>query len=271
MKKNIKFDITVWGSDLLRTDNERKNTLRFGFDHCYRIKLTHNLHEVMLASYGNDYEDKSRIVYFGNSNFPIIDCLTDVQANEIKHRLYGNTEGKRIVVCGYNRIPAQNHIKMIEALSLLNDDEKRSIHVVFPMTYGSNSKYLSTIRNAIEQSGLSYTILDNYLELDAIATVRKTADIVINVQTSDAIAGSLQDHLYCGNVCIFGEWLNYRIYQDNEIYYIKTKMEDITTHLKDVLLHFSEYHELCKNNHDKLKALLSWEATIANQVTVYDE
>lgn len=271
VKKGYKFDITLWGSDLMRANEERKRLLRFGFDNSHRIKMSENLHDVMLESYGTFYDEKSRIVYFGNSDLPVIDSLTESEAKEIKHKLYGDTEGKKIIVCGYNGISSQNHKEMIEALSTLSEAEKKIIHIVLPMTYGATKEYINNIRSQIEGLSVTYTILDTFLESKEVAVIRKTADIVINVQNTDAIAGSLQDHLYCGNVCIFGEWLNYSPYTRNNIYYIKTSMRDIAKHLKDVLHQYEDYHNLCLGNHDKIKSIFSWESTIKNQIAVYGE
>ena len=271
MKKKVKFDITLWGSDLMRANEERRKLMRYGFDNCYRIKLSENLHDVLLESHGTIYDDKCRIVYFGNSDLPVIDSLTESELKEIKHKLYGNTEGKKIIVCGYNNMPSQNHPKMIEALSVLNEAEKKSIHVVLPMTYGGDNEYRNNVRSQIEGLSVSYTILDTFLESKEVAAIRKTADIVINVQNTDAIAGSLQDHLYCGNVCIFGEWLNYSPYINNGIFYIKTSMDGISAHVKEVLNNYQYYHDKCITSHDKIKELFSWETTIQKQAAVYGE
>ena len=271
VKKGRKFDITLWGSDLMRANEERKRLLQYGFDKCRRIKMSENLHDVMQESYGTIYDEKSRIVYFGNSDLPVIDGLKEIETKEIKQKLYGDTAGKKIVVCGYNGISSQNHNEIIKALSTLNEAEKKCIHVVLPMTYGATKEYISSIRRQIERQSVSYTILDTFLESKEVAVIRKTADIVINVQNTDAIAGSLQDHLYCGNVCIFGEWLNYSPYTRNNIYYIKTSMRDIAKHLKDVLHQYEDYHNLCLGNHDKIKSIFSWESTIKNQIAVYGE
>ena len=271
INKNVKFDITLWGSDIMRANEESKKLLRYGFKHCYRIKLSDNLHDVLQESYGTIYDEKCRIVYFGNSDLPVIDSLTDSEIEEIKQKLYGDTKGKKIVVCGYNNIPFQNHENMIEALSKLSEEEKKAIHVVLPMTYGGKKKYRNNIRSQIEEQLVSYTLLDTFLDTKEVAVIRKTADIVINVQDTDAIAGSLQDHLYCGNVCIFGEWLNYSPYTNNDIYYIKTSMDGIADHLKDVLHNYEKYQGLISGNHEKIKSLFSWEATIQKQASVYGE
>lgn len=269
VRHQIKFDITLWGTELMRATAENKMLLRYGFDHCYRIKMSDSLHDIMIKSYGLDYEEKSRIVYFGNSDLKIIDSLQNTKS--IMHELYDEYDDKKILVFGYNGFPAQNHEKMIDALQELTVEEKGTIHVVLPMTYGIKSDYLQRIVVLMNRTGVSFTILDKFLKADYVAAIRKTADIVVNVQQSDAIAGSLQDHLYCGNVCIFGEWLNYSPYTNNGIFYIQTKMEDIAKHIKDVLHNYSVYKELCMDNHDKIKNLFSWEATIQKQVSVYGE
>jgi hypothetical protein len=224
-----------------------------------------------VESYGTIYDDKCRIVYFGNSGIDNIDCLNDAEAIVIKNELYGDTKGKRIVILGYNGIPSQNHDVMIDAINQLSLPEKRSIHVVLPMTYGAPQGYISKIKNSIKATQISYTILDKFLQSEQVAAIRKTSDIVVNVQNTDAIAGSLQDHLYCGGVCIFGEWLNYSPYTKNGIYYIKSSKEGLVKNFKDVLHNFDDYHQRCNGNHDKIKSLFSWEATIKNQIAVYGE
>lgn len=271
LKRNLKYDITLWGSDLMRATDERKTLLRYGLDHCYRIKMSDSLHEVMCQTYGKKYDEKSRIVYFGNSDLQIIDSLKESDIKKIVLKMYGDIGNKKIIVLGYNAVRSQNHEKMINVLNELTLDEKASIHVVLPMTYGSRSDYLSKIKKCVDNLKVSYTILDSFLEPEQVAALRMTANIVVNVQNTDAIAASLQDHLYCGNVCIFGEWLNYSPYTNNGIYYIKTRMEDIAMHVKEVLHNYSVYKDLCLGNKEKIRNLFSWEATIQKQISVYGE
>ena len=233
--------------------------------------MTENLHGVLTKSFGTIYDNKCRVVYFGNSGLYHIDSLSDKNAVAIKQEMYGDTKGKKIVVLGYNGIPSQNHDVMINAINQLSLPEKDSIHVVLPMTYGAPQAYVSEIKKMIEATQISYTILDKFLQSEQVAAIRKTADVVVNVQNTDALAGSLQDHLYCGGVCIFGDWLNYSPYINNGIYYINTSKEELVEHLKDVLHNFDNYHQQCISNHDKIKSLFSWDATIKNQIAVYGE
>lgn len=270
-RKGIKFDITLWGSDLMRADSKRKELMKYGFNHCYRLKLTESLLDLLKASYGDVYTEKSRIVYFGNSDIPVIDGINDAELYNIQLRLYGDVSNKRLVVFGYNGMMSQNHIMLIKSLDSLSDSEKNSIHIVLPMTYGATNDYLNQIKMEMDKSSVSYTILSHFLDPKEVAVVRKSAQIVVNVQTTDALAGSLQDHLYCGNVCIFGEWLNYAPYVNNGIFYIKTSMSKIATHLQEVLHNYHSYQSLCKDNSSKIKRLFSWESIINRQVEVYGE
>lgn len=271
IEKKVKFDITCWGSDLMRATEEMKQMQRFGFDHCYRIKLTENLYDVLKASYGTIYDAKCRQVYFGNSGLDDIDSLDPQKVNEGKMKLYGDTGGKKIVVCGYNSIPSQNHFKMIEALLKLSQEDRNAVHAVFPMTYGAKPGYIENVKQELDKTGVSYTILDHFLQPSEVAVIRKTSDVVVNVQTTDALSGSLQSHLYCKNVCIFGEWLNYTPFTNNGIFYVKTRMDNIAEQLKAVLHDMDKYRSLSVDNHEKIKGLFSWKATIAKQVSVYGE
>lgn len=271
LRHNVKFDITIWGSDLLRASDKKLEEMRLGLNNCYRLKMLDGLKVRLTEYYGHIYDDKCRIVYFGNSEIDNINGITEAEAVSLKYKLYGDIGDKTIVVCGYNSGSIQNHKKMIEALSLLTDEEKSKIHVVLPMTYLGSGEYRNKIRKQIESQNISFTLLDHFLNLKEVAAIRKTADVALNIQTTDALAGSLQGHLYCGNVCIFGDWLKYDVYTNNGIYYIKTSIEDITQHLQDVLQNYHVYKERCKGNHDKIRRLFSWEATIKKQVAVYGE
>lgn len=271
INKHIKYDITLWGSDIMRVSQENRNKIRFGLDYCFRIKSVDNLKEKLIEYYGHDYDEKCRIVYFGSNEVDSIDKISNSEAELIKKRLYGETGNKLIVVCGYNGGINQNHIQIINALDLLNDIEKSKIHLVIPMTYLGTDDYINKIRRQLKESSLSFTILDHFLTEKEVATIRITAEIVINVQSTDALADSLKGHLYCRNICIFGEWLKYDVYTRNNIYYIGTSMDNITMHLKDVLTNYTKYKELCSENHNKIKDLFSWKATIQKQVEVYGE
>ena len=211
------------------------------------------------------------MLYFGNSDFEEIDKLEDKTVQNIKVRICGQNTNKMIIVCGYNGSIHQNHIEMIESIYALSKQKKDKIHLVIPMTYGATADYLNEIQSKLNQSGLSYTILNTYLSTEDNAALRRFADIVVNIQDTDALAGSLMDHLYCGNVCIFGEWLNYIPYDRNHVFYLKTSRQALSEKIDYAIEHYWELKEMCVNNHDILKENFSWDKIIDNWTEVYGE
>ena len=137
------------------------------------------------------------------------------------------------------------------------------------MTYGATPEYISKVRQALDAADVHYTIIDNYIPSEEIAAIRLASDVVVNIQQTDAFSGSLQGHLYCGNVLIIGEWLNYVPLDNANVYYIKTTVEDIQKHLASVLTNLPEYKEKCSGNHSKMASLTSWSAVLPHWAEYY--
>ena len=77
-------------------------------------------------------------------------------------------------------------------------------------------------------------------------------------QTTDAFCGALQDHLYCENVVIIADWLDYPEYDNNNVFYIKTSKEDLYNNILYSIEHYEELKEKTQSNKEKLKKLTSW-------------
>ena len=94
--------------------------------------------------------------------------------------------------------------------------------------------------------------------------------VVVNIQKTDAFSGSLQGHLYCNNVLIIGEWLNYVPLDNNNVYYIKTSVTNLSSKIETVLLELPKYKEMCLGNHDKMANLTSWKAVLPCWAEAYN-
>ena len=265
----ISYDITLWGSDVMRAKDENLRKMQYGFEHCRYIKASSNLRETLNRRVGNIYDKKIKVLYFGNSDFANIDSLSPEQIGRIKKSLIKADDQSLIVVCGYNASVGQNHLDIIQAMGDARILFNRNVHLVFPLTYGGNDAYFQEIENKLKETGLPYTLLTHFLSSEELATLRKCSDVVINIQDTDALAGSLQDHLYCGNVCIFGDWLNYQIYVDNNVYYVKTSREGLSERIVSVINNFESYAQKCSANHEIIKELLSWDSVIHKWSCLY--
>lgn len=267
-RKDIPFDITLWGSDLMRANETTLIEKKVGFDKCRYIKGAENLQQKLAEKYSHEYDSKVRCVYWGNSDFEVIDYLPSIKVEEFRDSMLNN-EVKVIVTCGYNGSEGQNHMAIIEAIQGLSEEIKAKVSFLFPMTYGATSEYVSKVRNALDKAGVHYTIIDKYISAEEIAAIRLVSDVVVNIQKTDAFSGSLQGHLYCNNVLIIGEWLNYVPLDNNNVYYIKTSIAELTSKIEGVLSDLPKYKDLCLGNHEKMANLTSWKAVLTQWAVAY--
>lgn len=268
-KKDIQYDITFWGSDLMRADNNKIKLMKNEFDACRCIKSSHNLYDDFISKYGKQYKSKYKIVYFGNNDYDEIDALSIEESKNIAIKLYGNTSTKKIVVCGYNGSIYQNHKVMLQAFQNLNDKYAPYVHLVFPMTYGAPIEYINEIKELLKHSGYTFTVLDKFISNKELAAIRKTADLVVNIQDTDAFSGSLQDHLYCNEVLIIGEWLKYTLLEENDVFYIKTSIQNLEQNIDNALNNLDNYKKECEDNHQKMKKMTSWDSVIDTWIVAY--
>lgn len=271
-KNNIPFDITLWGSDIMRASDDKIKRMAEGFDKCRLIKCAEGLYQKMVQCYGNRYEGKRRNLMFGTSDFDNINRMPDEKIAPIKQALYGDTQGRIIVACGYNGITAQNHLEMIEALNKLPQTLKDTVFVVLQMTYSAQPKYLQQVRERMEQTDIPFVLLDHFLSEEEIVVVRKTADLVVNIQDTDAFAGSIRAHLYCNSVVLVGDWLPYGIYLNKAgVVFYQTSKADLTRSIENCLTNIETYKQECSENQNKMYDLFSWESTINDWVNTYGE
>lgn len=269
VKFHIPYDITLWGSDILRVDNNMLNQMKYGFDHCEYIKGIDKLLDKVSDNYSHAYANKLLVAYFGDAMCDVIDNIDSSTVNKLNLKLFERVKGRIIVTCGYNAMPAQQHEMIIEALNQLSSEQKQQIYLVFPMTYEKSEKYLDKINYLLEKTGIDYLILDNFLSEEELATVRLKTSIVVNTQTTDALAAALVQHLYCGNVLIVGEWLEYKPFDSRDIYYIKTNSENLAKTISEVIDDFPKFKTQTSGNHDKLLDIASWNSTIYQWIKAY--
>lgn len=269
VKFHIPYDITLWGSDILRVDNNMLNQMKYGFDHCEYIKGIDKLLDKVSDNYSHAYDNKLLVAYFGDAMCDVIDNIDSSTVNKLNLKLFERVKGRIIVTCGYNAMPAQQHEMIIEALNQLSSEQKQQIYLVFPMTYEKSEKYLDKINYLLEKTGIDYLILDKFLSEEELATVRLKTSIVVNTQTTDALAAALVQHLYCGNVLIVGEWLEYKPFDSRDIYYIKTNSENLAKTISEVIDDFPKFKTQTSGNHDKLLDIASWNSTIYQWIKAY--
>ncbi len=258
----VRYDITVWGSDVLRASDTAMKEREEGYKYARSIRGSRNLLDCLSKVYGGRYDDKMREVYFGNSNYEAIDTISEEQMKEIAQKLEITKPNKLTVTCGYNGSREQQHSLILNAVNMLPKNVKGRIHLVIPMSYCSLDTYKEELLLQVEKIGVTYTIIDKFLTIQELATLRRKTDIAINIQTTDAFCAALKEHIYCGNVVVIGEWLDYPIYDSNNIYYIKSSLSHLYETIKQTIDNFDEIKSHTIGNRIKLLKCTSWQAVL---------
>lgn len=210
MKKAAPFWVgVIMGSDYLKRNTRRdKSSFLKAIRKCDRA-IVANPH--LFKQICNEQiidSGKLRNVFFGLEPLEALAGMQHIGAVSAKKHFNISAE-TLVITCGYSGSPNQQHSAIINALRHACKLPKNHL-VVFPMTYGGNIEYKLQVEQAICESGLNFRILKQFLSDQEIALWRKATDIFIQVQHTDAFSGSMQEHLFCGNIVITGSWLPYQ-------------------------------------------------------------
>lgn len=253
--QNKTYKITIWGSDFYRATQKDLEKKRKYLEAAKGIQVATSTMKSDILKVYPSIVDKIIVCNNGLDNLDVI----QKQRNNKGKFLKISNKGKTIVTCGYNFGRAQQHLKIISQIASLPKEIKDKIHLVFPMTYGLvESNYRNEVEKSLRESGLPYSMLDKSLSKAELADLRLQSDIVINIQTTDALAASLVEHLYAGSILIVGDWLPYSIFDESGIHYFKTDIKSLSSKLADVVEQFAMYKELCKENIPNAERMSSW-------------
>ena len=97
-----------------------------------------------------------------------------------------------------------------------------------------------------------------------MAALRLLSDIFIQVQTTDALSGSTQEHLYAGSFTIVGDWLPYKILKESGVVF--NSVRSISEIIDIIELFNSECTDFKEKNIYAIGMLSSWQYTIKDWV-----
>lgn len=263
-----KIVLTVWGSDLLRIRNIESLLLKPLYNNCDVITVeTEDIKKLLLEKFGKKIEKKITYARFGLS---ILDHIAQVTEKDINNFInkYNIDINKRIVVIGYNRIRQQNHIKVIQSI-IDNNISKKEIFIIVPWTYGiTDSNYRDEIEYLLKNR-YDYIFLDDFLLNEETACLRKITDILIQVQTTDSLSGTMLETLYAGKTVITGKWLPYdEIIRKGIFMYTVNNIEDCGKQLFYALNHpISHTRKII--NQQIIYNYSSWRTNISNWINAF--
>ena len=263
--------ITVFGSDLLRISPSRKKALTGIIRHARLLTFANQEIRDRVCSYYRIDPSKTRICRFG---LPPLDHIRDldVQPPDALRYQLGLPEGKTVICVGSNFNSNQQHVKIMKSLAenepLAGMTER--LHFVFPLTYGTETGYKQTLLKLLDNFPFSRTVLTEFLSDADNAALRRTCDIMVQLQEYDQLSGAMQEHLYAGNVVITGKWLPYLTFKERGVYFIEIDdVGQVGQAVHHAVVNLAAEKEKCRNNPRAIYDLSSWEANIHSWISLY--
>lgn len=269
--KGKKVKVHIWGSDFYKNLPEWVRWQVQVYDNADIIQIATEQMRLDFVNRFPQYKDKIRIGVFGNQHLDdLIDFKKHPERTDFSF-LTEDCQGKIIITCGYNARPRHQHIKIIEALNKLPNDIRNKIIALFPMTYLRDKDYLKQVENELENAHFRYVIINNYLTEDQLMSLRMMTDLYINIIESDALSSSTQEHLFCGNVVLVGDWLPYAIFEENGLFYLKTSLTQLYDNVYYAITNLNELKIKSEKNSERLYNLTSWKSAIVSFKNIYED
>ena len=216
----------------------------------------------MLADVVRKYEINTArievgILTFLMNTFISFESFLNSKTKEEANRLWG-VNGKTIV-CGYSAGTIMQHQAIIESLKPVKN-KLGAYKIIFPMTYGwRGEQNRRKVKEQLASLGLDTRVLEDYLPMHELQSLRLATDIMINVPSSDQMSASMLEHLAAGSVVITGKWLPYDGLFAKGVYSIVIgKIEDLPGALSHVLDNFEFHKEKSKANREIILRMMNW-------------
>ncbi|WP_131494653.1 hypothetical protein [Flavobacterium aquatile] len=259
--KGKKIVCTFWGSDLLRTND----ILNFYFVKKALNRATiitcqsEELKEIILSKFGRNLTDKIQIVLF-----PVYEKIYDLmdlnynntEAIDLFKSSYNYSKDKINILIGHSGSPSNNHLKILNSLeNLINKDK---IHLIINLNYAitvnEKEAYKKELRDALNNTGCSYVILEKFFVNEELAISRLASDIFIHAPISDALSGTMLELLYASNIVITGSWLPYKTYRKANLDYFEIyDFFELSGKLNLIIENFSIEKEMVSKNKDSIR------------------
>lgn len=263
--KTAKIVESFWGSDLFRAPvSEINKTRKLQKYVAYTSTDSIIAMERFEELYGK--KNNSEIVYYGASV-----CEEIAKLTEDNYKKYFNIPESKIAIgIGYNARPAQQHIKVMQELKKLPQEIKDKLVLVFQMTYCFDDKsYEQNVYKEIETCNIDHVIINKYLSEQEIGMLRKSVDIFINSQTTDAFCNTVKEYLYAKATIINPSWLHYKELDNWNIKYIEYNNFSDLSELFQKDLNFITKADK-ENNKTNISTKIFWENCKDNWNRIYN-
>lgn len=261
-KGNAKSIACFWGTDVNSAVQKDIRIEKMLFHRIDRFNFyTRTLEKTFGEKFGTSHRQKVTHVRYGLSLLKVIDDLLETR-EDVRGALRLPRE-KVVVAVGYNNIPAQQHLKVLEQISKLPHQILERLHIVLSMTYGDGgAAYLQTVRQACEGLPCTYTIYQERLDERDKARLTLATDVFIHAQVHDAFSGTIQEHLYAGALVLNPTWIYYDVLKEQDVFYLEyIDFDELREILEENFCRKEEHpcRRRLETNREKIHEISSWE------------
>lgn len=224
--------ITPWGSDVLRQNQKALDELRSLYQHADHIVTTLNtpLGRKIQTEF-NIGEEKFVSNFFGSDIVDYAIKFGDTITQEEAKERFGLT-GRYVITCGYNRKVPQRHKVIIEAIDQVRNQLPDNLTLLFPMTYANprtDYDYVQEIKQLCQEKNLPAVFVTDFLNVDEVYKLRKSTDMFVHIQTTDASSSSVMEYILCEKKIVHGSWIKYEELESFKplFYYPVNKLEEL--------------------------------------------
>ena len=281
-KKAKKRILVFWGDDILRASDKKLRLLPFFLGQATEIVfMIQNQCDYFQNRLGHKYDEKIHVLDFGNSILNKIDKVSNEYTQKQCKERFGFPADKIIVHVGYNAFKGQQHLNIMRSIvawAQLQSSKEwlDKIKFVFHVSYGQEvdfDDYQNALRLLMDESSLDYVFTEEYLQGDELAMFRKTCDIFLYGQKTDARSASPLEYIYAGASFICPSWLheNYGLLVKGNIpHFVYSDFADLTNVFNKCLL---EYEDMVIDDYGKkiIRDTISWESLAPKWRSLYEK
>lgn len=288
-RKARKRILVFWGSDILRVSDRKIKFLHLFLKQSTAIVfMIQNQYEYFQEKVGHKYDKKVHVLDFGNSVIGRIDKISSEYSRKQCKEKFGFPEEKIIIHVGYNANTNQQHIAMMKSVinyiqSSKGDGLSKKLKFVFHISYGEEECfeiYMAELRGIMDKAFLDYTFVDIYLQDDELAIFRKTCDIFLYGNKTDALSASPLEYIYAGALFICPKWLygNYKPLVDGKVlHYIYDDFDELgnvfgmcLAEYRKQTVNSDEFEGIGLEGKNAIKDAISWESLAPKWRSLYE-
>lgn len=200
--------ISPWGSDVYRAPKKDYWKLKCLYNSAAFITIINNRFGHDVCEIFNIPSSKVTSLSMASSTIDFF-ITNKITLSVEKAKEMVGVRDKFVITIGYNSQKAQNHIHIIRAISSIKDHLPKNLILLFPLTYGIDNGYVDEIKAEVKKTNMDAVYFQHFLSLKELLELRKSTDVFIHMQQTDANNSSIKEYLYLDKIVINASWLSY--------------------------------------------------------------